>query len=126
MATVAFDSSKEAIAVLSNHYPLELAYEKSLRQTNVVYDEERVRQLRMQILILEDENDSLHEQLAQGDVRADELERISQECQEELDTARSSLETVQSELRLKAREIETLRVRKNSDQDLLNDHANRV
>ncbi|KAL8828234.1 MAG: hypothetical protein Q9191_002704 [Dirinaria sp. TL-2023a] len=110
MATVAFDSSEDANAILGNHYALELAYVKSLRQTDAVYDEERVRQLRMQILILEDEKDSLHEQLAQDDDRIDELEQNSEEYREQLDTARTSLETAQSELRLKTREIETLRV----------------
>ena len=64
----------------------------------------------MRVSILEDENDNLHEQLVEEEDRIDELEQVNNGRQEELHTAHSSLETAQSELRLKAREIETLRV----------------
>ena len=93
-----------------DHCALELAYEKSLRQTDVVYDEEKMRQLRLHILLLEDDNDHLHEQLTQGDDRIDELDRLASELQDSRDAVRGSLETAQSDLRLKSREIETLKV----------------
>lgn len=64
----------------------------------------------MRVSILEDENDNLHEQLVEEEDCIDELEQVNNGRQEELHTAHSNLETAQSELRLKAREIETLRV----------------
>lgn len=89
---------------------LALAYEKSLKQTEIVYIVERTRQLRLQILLLEDENDQLHEQLAQGDGRIDGLNKLCSELQGSLDATQGSLETAQSDLRLRLREIETLKV----------------
>ena len=95
---------------IPNHCALELIYEKSLRQTDLLYDEERIRRLRLQILLHEDENDHLHEQLAQDDNCIDELEGLCSQLQTALDAARDSLERAQSEVRLKSREIETLKV----------------
>ena len=89
---------------------LELAYEKSLRQTNIIYEIESARQLRVRILLLEDENDDLHEQLALGDNRIDILERSVQDVQDQLEIAGESLQRVQSDLRMKTREVETLKV----------------
>ena len=89
---------------------LELAYEKRLRQTEALCDEERARQLHVQILLLEDDNNSLHEQLATDDDRQDELQKVAEELQSQLDSAHDSLESTQSDLRLKLREIETLKV----------------
>ena len=94
---------------------LELAYEKCLHQTNAIYDEERVRALRVQVYILEDENDQLQEQLALDQDRIDELEQLSDGRQGELNAAYDSLDVAQSDLRLKAREIETLKVTEDSD-----------
>lgn len=93
-----------------DHHSLELAYEKSLRQTDVVYDEEKTRQLHLQILLLDDENDNLHDQLVLNGDRVDELERRCNGLKDSLDGAQNSLETAQSEMRLKSREIETLKV----------------
>lgn len=94
----------------SLHDALELAYEKSLRQAGTIYDEERIRQLRLQLLLYGDENDQLHEQLAQGEDRIDEQKRTCRGLQEKLDVAKGSLETVHTDVRLKLREIETLKV----------------
>lgn len=73
-------------------------------------DEERARQLRVQIFQLEDDNNGLHEQLASGDARLDEFQNITEELQSQLDGARNNLESTNSDLRLKSREIETLKV----------------
>lgn len=89
---------------------LELAYEKSLRQTSILYGVESARQLRVRILSLEDENDDLHEQLALGDDRVDVLEESVQDVQDQLEVAGESLQRVQSDLRVKTREVETLKV----------------
>lgn len=95
---------------MQDQYALALAYEKSLRQTDIVYVEERSRQLRLQTLLLEDENDQLHEQLAQSDGRSDGLNTLCSELQGSLDATQGSLEMAQSDLRLRLREIETLKV----------------
>ena len=89
---------------------LELAYEKTLRQTDILCETESARQLRVRILLLEDENDDLHEQLAQSDDRIDELEQSVQDVQDQLEIAGESLQRVQSDLRVKTREVETLKV----------------
>ena len=89
---------------------LELLYEKSLRQTDIVYGTESVRQLRVRILLLEDENDDLHEHLARGDDRIDVLETSVQEVQDQLEIAGESLQRAQSDFWIKTREVETLKV----------------
>ena len=53
---------------------LEYAYEHSLREGDRIYEEERVRDLRVQILLLEDENDTLREQLDDSNVEVENLE----------------------------------------------------
>ncbi|KAA6413411.1 MAG: hypothetical protein FRX48_03157 [Lasallia pustulata] len=88
---------------------LELAYEKSLRQTDIVYGTESARQLRVRIILLEDENDDLHDQLALGDDRIDVLETSVQEVQDQLEIAGESLQRAQSDFRIKTREVETLK-----------------
>ena len=95
---------------MQDHYAFALAYEKSRKQTDIVYVEERTRQLRLHILLLKDDNDHLHEQLAQGDGRIDGLNTCCSELQGSLDATQGSLDTAQSDLRLRLREIETLKV----------------
>lgn len=89
----------------------ELAYEKACNQIEAVCKSERARQLRVQILILEDENDKLQSQLAQDDERTKGLVRHSQETQEDLEACSAKLESAQGDLWVKSREIETLKVR---------------
>lgn len=89
---------------------LELAYERSMRQTDIVYKIESARQLRLRIFLLEDENDDLHEQLAFSDDRIDVLEKCVQDVQDQLEIAGQSILRVQSDLRVKTREAETLKV----------------
>lgn len=101
---------------MQDHYALALAYEKSLRQTDIVYVEETTRQLRLQILLSEDENDQLHEQLAQGDSRIDNLNTLCSELQGSLDATQGNLETAHSNLRLRLREIETIKVMRRINQ----------
>lgn len=71
---------------------------------------ERLRQLRLRTLLLEDENDELHTQLAHDDERMYEVERHNEELKEDLEVCQGSLVGAQGDLRLKTREIETLKV----------------
>ena len=89
---------------------LELAYEKILQQSEALYEEEGARRLRAQILLLEDDNYNLHEQRAQDEERIDELTEIGEDLKAQLVRARNSLDNSHSDLRLKSREIETLKV----------------
>lgn len=88
-----------------------MAYKKSLQQSEVLYEDERARRLRAQILLLEDDNDNLHEQLIQHEERIDELAEVGESLKSQLIRARNSLDNSHSDLRLKSREIETLKVR---------------
>jgi peptidoglycan hydrolase CwlO-like protein len=89
---------------------LELAYEKTLRGFDLAVEEEKARRLRLGILLLEDENDDLHAQLAQDDDRIDHLEEDAQALQSQLDTMEGETERLRAELRMKSREVEKLKV----------------
>lgn len=88
----------------------ELAYETTCRQIETVCDTERLRQLRVRILLLEEDNDDLHTQLSQDDDRIDELERFNEQLQVDLEVCGGKLESAQGDLRIKSREVETLKV----------------
>jgi len=75
-----------------------------------VRDAEKTRQLRVQILFLEDENDELQSQLARNDERIDRLEKSNEDIQQDSEVSSSNLESAQSDLRFAYREIETLKV----------------
>lgn len=90
---------------------LELAYAKQCRELEAICEVEKVRQLRVQLLLVEDDNDDLHAQLAQDDDRIEELQRNNEELQEALEACENKLESAQSDLRIKCRETETLKVR---------------
>ena len=64
----------------------------------------------MRILTLEDESEGLQSQLAQSDERSVSLQKRNQELQEDLEVGGASLKSAQGDLRMKTREIETLKV----------------
>lgn len=97
---------QQVLGVLS----LELAYEKLLRQTDIVFEIESARQSRVRIFLLEDETDDLHDQLALGDDRIDVLEKSVQNVQDQLEIASGNLLRAQSDLRVRTREVETMKV----------------
>ena len=88
----------------------ELAYESTCRQVEGVCDAEQVRQLRVLIITLEDDKDFLHTQLIRNDDRADGLERFNERLQEDLEVCANSLESARGLLRIKVREVETMKV----------------
>jgi hypothetical protein len=96
---------------LSTTYSLELAYQETLRKSGFIIQDEAARRLRLQILLLEDENDELHEQLAIEDDRIDELERGCVELQRQVEQAEATSHCYESELRIKTRELSNLKVR---------------
>ena len=71
---------------------------------------ESARQLRLRILLLEDENDDLHYQLAEEDDRVDVLEKSTEELREKVVVLESDAKRTQTSLRLKMREAENMQV----------------
>lgn len=89
---------------------LEMAYVKACQQVESVQDAERTRLLRMRNMLLEDENDDLHTQLALDDDCIEGLECYIEGLREDLEVAAGNLENVGGDLRIKSRESETLKV----------------
>jgi predicted nucleic acid-binding Zn-ribbon protein len=89
---------------------LELIYVQCARKNDLLFQEEDARQLRLRILLLEDENDDLHDQLAQEDDRIDLLEKEKEELQERVTEALRDLKLAQTEVRAKGRELDTIKV----------------
>ena len=90
---------------------LEVAYEKSSHQTELVICGEKARRFQLQILLLEDVNEDLHAQLAADNESVEELMIYCREIERRLEVAQDSLQTAESDMRIKLREIETLKVR---------------
>ncbi|KAL8703277.1 MAG: hypothetical protein Q9201_003540 [Fulgogasparrea decipioides] len=88
---------------------LDLAYEKCLHQHEILQEDERFRKLRIQLLILGDENDHLHTQAADTDDYIQRLEHGQNAVRGRVQKLEASLESAQGELRIKSREIETLK-----------------
>lgn len=89
----------------------ELFYEKCTYQYKLAQDDERVRSLRVKLLLREFENDDLHTQVAQDDDFIRKVKYDHAVLKEQMKRSEASLETAQGELRVKAREIEILKVR---------------
>lgn len=90
---------------------LEVAYERSLRDSENVLRDERARQLRLQMLLLRDENNDLSAQLATDDEHLEELVVYCKNIEAQLEVVGDGLQTAQSNMRVKLREIETLKAR---------------
>ncbi|MCJ1443292.1 MAG: hypothetical protein MMC23_003790 [Stictis urceolatum] len=60
-------------------------------------------------MMLEDNNDDLHAQLAQDDARMDEMQSTQDDLQNQLEASTKDFERVRGELRQRDREIDTLR-----------------
>lgn len=87
-----------------------MAYEDALRNTDLIIRDEGARRLRLRILMLENENDDLHEQLALGDDRIDKLEQEDEELRLALIQAQEDCTRQEADLRVQAREVSNLKV----------------
>ncbi|KAI9769501.1 MAG: hypothetical protein M1840_003978 [Geoglossum simile] len=105
--------TKSAMVLLQSK-SLELIYVQCARKNDLLFQLEEARQLRLRILLLEDENDDLHDQLAQEDDRADTLEKEKEELQERVSEALRDLALAQAELRSKDRELDNAKAELNS------------
>jgi chromosome segregation ATPase len=87
-----------------------MAYRETLRNAELIIKDEGARRLRLRILMLENENDDLHEQLALGDDRIDVLEQENQEIRSQLDRAQEDVLRQENELRTQSRQLNNLKV----------------
>jgi hypothetical protein len=87
-----------------------MAYRETLRNAELIIKDEGARRLRLRILMLENENDDLHEQLALGDDRIDVLEQENQEIRSQSDRAQEDVLRQENELRTQSRELNNLKV----------------
>ena len=88
----------------------ELVYERSSRQVEVVCDAERYRQLRVRALLLEDDRDDLHTQSTRAHNHIDGLTRFNERLQEDLKVCTDNCESAQEQLRIRSREVDTMKV----------------
>lgn len=103
-------SAMEQLQLAFESRAFELAYQRTCRQVEAVCDRELLRQLRVHTLLLEEDNDDLHTQLSEDEDRIGDLERFNEQLQEDLEVRGGKLESAQGDLRIKSREIESLKV----------------
>lgn len=72
--------------------------------------DEASRRLRLQILLLENENDDMHAQLAAGEDRIDGLEEDNEDLQARLDQAEEDAKKLEAEMRVQTRELNNVKV----------------
>ncbi|KAI9799418.1 MAG: hypothetical protein M1825_004518 [Sarcosagium campestre] len=89
---------------------LEIAYEKSVFAWQNTISDEACRRLRVRASLLEDDNDSLQDQLADEDAHAIGLEAEINALRERLDANAADLQDAMINLRLKSRELENAKV----------------
>ena len=87
-----------------------MAYQESLRHADLIVKDEGARRLRLRVLMLENENDDLHEQLALGDDRIELLEQEGDELRSYLESAQEDASRFQNELRVQTRELNNMKV----------------
>jgi chromosome segregation ATPase len=88
-----------------------MAYQETLRNGDLIIKDEGARRLRLRILLLENENDDLHEQLALADDRIGGLEQEGEELRAQMETAQEDTRRQELELRSQTRELNNLKVR---------------
>ncbi|CAL3971351.1 unnamed protein product [Diplocarpon coronariae] len=88
---------------------LQLAYQENLQRTDMIIKDEGARRLRIRILLLENENDELHEQLALGDDRNDLLEQSAEELRRKLSDTQEEIRRQEVELRVQGRELNNMK-----------------
>jgi hypothetical protein len=93
---------------------LEQAYDRALQQSERICEEERVRTLRLQQLLLEHENDALQQQLAGVEAQLEDLEDHEESAQAQIGQLDADLQCAQNDLRARTREVERLRAEVNA------------
>lgn len=112
-AALSFMSTAE-IAQSMQSTQLELAYERALRQAERIYEQERVRALRVQLLLLEDENDDLQEEAAENEDEQHHLEASNEELRAQVAEVEADLQQAQRDLKAQTRDLDYLRTEVNA------------
>jgi septal ring factor EnvC (AmiA/AmiB activator) len=105
-------SEEIAQSIKTSH--LEQVYERALREAERIYEGERVRALRVQLLLLEDENDELRERIDENDVELNKAEDNNDELRQQVEEASEELQQVQMELKARMRDVEHYRTEVNA------------
>ncbi|PBP25050.1 FtsJ-like methyltransferase, partial [Diplocarpon rosae] len=108
---------------LSKTQCLQLAYQENLQRTDMIIKDEGARRLRIRILLLENENDELHEQLALADDRNDVLEQSAEELRRQLSDTQEDLRRQGVELRVQGRELNNMKAELSSMNGVTSDSA---
>ncbi|KAL2392326.1 hypothetical protein ABEF95_004528 [Exophiala dermatitidis] len=88
---------------------LEISYERALRQAERIYEEERVRALRVQLLLLEDENGELQEQAMRNEDEQNDLAQTNEDLKAQFSDLEVELQQTQMDLKTRSRDIEHLK-----------------
>ena len=91
-------------------FQADLEYAGSKHAFDILCKEEVTRQSRLRNLLLENENDDLHQQLAQDDNRIDSLESGTQALMSRVENLQADLLAASAELRIRNRELDNLKV----------------
>ncbi|KAL8978138.1 MAG: hypothetical protein Q9205_006207 [Flavoplaca limonia] len=76
----------------------------------VYQEDEKIRRLRVHLVLLETHNEALQMQIANNDDYVQELKQSQDTLKAKIKEAGISFEIIQGDLRIKSREIETLKV----------------
>lgn len=106
--------SSDEIAQSFRTAQFEQAYERALRQCEEIYELERQRQLRVQIMLLEDENDALQDQVAVDKIKVEDLEMGNDDTRHQLAEVEADLQQAEVELRSRTRELESYKAQLSS------------
>ncbi|KAI1608894.1 hypothetical protein EDD36DRAFT_447998 [Exophiala viscosa] len=106
--------SNEEVAQSMQSAQLELVYERALRQADRIYEEERVRAMRVQLLLAEHDSDELHEQAERDEDEQHHLEEINEELRTHLSEVEADLQQTQMELKGRLRDLERLKTEVNA------------
>ncbi len=93
---------------------LEQQYERALRRSERIYEEERSRISRLEQLLLAHENDALQQQLADVEAQIEDLQDHEEIAQEQLGQLDADLQRAQSDLRARTREVERYKAEVNA------------
>jgi myosin heavy subunit len=93
---------------------LELAYERALRQADRIYEEERVRAMRVQLLLLEHANDDLQKEAEKDEDEQIHLMDTNEELRAHLAELEVDFQQTQMDLKARVRELDHLRTEVNA------------
>lgn len=93
---------------------LELAYERALREAERIYEEERVRAIRVSLILLEDENEDLQEQALLYEDQHNFMEETNEELRDQVAIVETDLQQTQMDLKARLRDLDHLRAEVNA------------